>query len=183
MHQRRKDQFRHHLQDRSQFQLTCRLCCDPTYWRLLTTKLIDELNQDCSGQSILFPGRIEEWSETRSCWKGSPCRDARCDYRHGLANKKLTMKKIREVVEKLPKDLNSITWCFCVTFPIVANRLVTVGIRELRCRHRLLYYVSWMVDPPLLDIPPQSWIRHVFRLLSIRFYLPCPIDALVSMLI
>ena len=106
MHQRRKDQFRHHLQDRSQFQLTCRLCCDPTYWRLLTTKLIDELNQDCSGKSILSPGGIEEWSETRSCWKGSPCRDGRCDYRHGLANKKLTMKKIRAVVENLPKDLN-----------------------------------------------------------------------------
>ena len=109
MHQRRKDQFRHQLQDRSQFQLTCRLCCDPTYWRLLTTKLIDELNQDCSGKSILFPGGIEEWSETRSCWKGSPCRDARCDYRHGLANKTLTMKKIREVVENLPKNLNFAT--------------------------------------------------------------------------
>jgi len=106
MHQRRKDQFRHHLQDRSQFQLTCRLCCDPTFWRLLTTKLVDELNQDCSGKSILSPGGIEEWSETRSCWKGSPCRDARCDYRHGLANKKLTMKKIREVVENLPKHLD-----------------------------------------------------------------------------
>jgi len=105
MHQRRKDQFRQHLQDRSQFQLNCRLCCDPTYWRLLITKLIDELNRDCSGNSILFPGGIEEWSETRNCWKGSPCRDARCDYRHALANKTSTMKKIREVVENLPKDL------------------------------------------------------------------------------
>jgi len=150
MHQRRKGQFHHHLQDRSQFQLTCRLCCDPIFWRLLITKLVDKLNQDCSGKTILSPGGIEEWSETRSCWKGSPCRDARCDYWHGLTNKKLTMKKIREVVENLPKDLNLKTWCFCVTCLTVANWLVTIGIGEVGCRHRILYYVSWTVDPPLL---------------------------------
>ena len=38
-------------------------------------------------------------------------------------------------------------------FLIVANRFVAVGI-GLRYRHRILYYVSWTVDPPLSDIPP-----------------------------
>ena len=178
MHQRRKDQFRHHLQDRSQFQLTCRLCCDPTYWRLLTTKLIDELNQDCSGKSILSPGGIEEWSETRSCWKGSPCRDGRCDYRHGLANKKLTMKKIRAVVENLPKDLNFKIWCFLYH---LSNRSQST----CHCWHRR----TRMASPnPLLCFlygGPASVRCSCLNSTCIsswnhRSYLFCPIGALIN---
>ncbi|KAJ3573411.1 hypothetical protein NP233_g2454 [Leucocoprinus birnbaumii] len=105
MHQRRKDIFRQQIRDRTRFQLLCGVCCDPTHWRLLVGRLIEELDHDCSGRSISKPGAIEGMSEATKCWARRPCNTRGCDYRHGLSNKLDTLKKIRSMVEGLPKNL------------------------------------------------------------------------------
>ncbi|KAF5346832.1 hypothetical protein D9756_010586 [Leucocoprinus leucothites] len=63
---------------------------------LLALPVLNDL-PNCSGQTILAPSGLEEWSETKKCWERSPCRDPGCDYRHGAANKAATLKKIRNI--------------------------------------------------------------------------------------
>ncbi|KAJ3571717.1 hypothetical protein NP233_g3577 [Leucocoprinus birnbaumii] len=85
MHQRRKDIFHQQIRDRTRFQLLRGVCC--------------------SGRSILKPGGIEGMSEATKCWARRPCNTRGCDYTHGLSNKVDTLKKVRSMVEGLPKNL------------------------------------------------------------------------------
>ncbi|KXN91878.1 hypothetical protein AN958_11180 [Leucoagaricus sp. SymC.cos] len=109
LHRRRRDEFRAYILSPENFvggtsalyECACRRSNDNGPWRILASRLFWEMDQDPSGSTILSP-EMETWEESIRCWnsfcQGSSCRKANW-------NRVETLKKLRQCIEQLPKDL------------------------------------------------------------------------------